>query len=107
VNHETDTAHFREEGRYLYLDQRGRLYDWRDDLWPLAVRSSYQQWTTEDDERLKAFVAQGASIIRVAAAFRRKQANIRQRARQLGCPFPPLRIARKKWADTLDNPWRS
>jgi hypothetical protein len=25
------------------------------------------------------------------------------RARALGCPFPPLRVVRQKWADTSDN----
>jgi hypothetical protein len=30
--HETDANHFREEGRHPYLDQRGRLYNWRDDF---------------------------------------------------------------------------
>jgi len=67
------------------------------------VRSRKPLWTKEDDERLKAFVAQGASIVRAVAALRRTKASIRTRARALGCPFPPLRVARQKWADAPHN----
>jgi GcrA cell cycle regulator len=52
-------------------------------------------WTAEEDEQLKAFVARGASIIRAAAALKRKKGSIRERARKLGCPFPTLAAARK------------
>jgi GcrA cell cycle regulator len=54
----------------------------------------------EEDERLRVFVAQGASIIRAAAAFKRKKESVRERARKLGCPFPTLAAARKKWANS-------
>jgi hypothetical protein len=57
-------------------------------------------WTKEEDERLRAFVAQGASVIKTAAALKRKIVSVRTRARVLGCPFPPLRVVRQKWADT-------
>jgi GcrA cell cycle regulator len=57
-------------------------------------------WTKEDNERLKTFVAQGASSIRAAAALNRSIMSVRYQARKIGCPFPPLRIARQKWADT-------
>ena len=60
-------------------------------------------WTEAEDERLKAFVAQGASVVRTAAALKRKIVSVRMRARALGCPFPTLRAARQKWADTSDN----
>jgi GcrA cell cycle regulator len=63
-------------------------------------------WTAEEEEQLKAFVARGASIIRAAAAFKRKKQSVRERARKLGCPFPALATARKKWADTPNNLWR-
>jgi GcrA cell cycle regulator len=62
-------------------------------------------WTAEEDEQLKAFVARGASIIRAAAALKRKKGSVRER-RKLGCPFPTLAAARKKWADTPNNEWR-
>jgi GcrA cell cycle regulator len=53
---------------------------------------TYLPWTKEEDERLRAFVAQGASVIRAAAALRRSTINVRAHARAVGCPFPSLRI---------------
>jgi hypothetical protein len=64
------------------------------------MRRLVQPWTGEDEERLKALVEQGASVVRAAAALRRREVVVRERARKLGCPFTPMRIARKKWADT-------
>jgi hypothetical protein len=63
-------------------------------------------WTQEDNARLKEFVAQGASIIRVAAALHRSTKSIRIQARKLGEPFPPMRVFRKKLADVLSGSWR-
>jgi GcrA cell cycle regulator len=60
-------------------------------------------WTKEEDERLRALVAQGASAVKAAAALKRKIVSVRTRARVLGYPFPPLRAVRQKWADTSDN----
>jgi GcrA cell cycle regulator len=65
--------------------------------------SRNRPWTEEDNERLKAFVAKGASMIKVAAALRRTTISVRNRARSLGCPFPTLRAARPKWADAPDQ----
>jgi hypothetical protein len=93
--HETDANHFREEGRPAHLDRRGRLYDWRNDLRPLTMRRLLEPWTTQDDERLKAFATQGASVVKAAAALKRKIVSVRVRARALGCPFPPLRVVRQ------------
>ena len=56
-------------------------------------------WTEEENERLKAFVAQGVSIFRAAAAFNRTIISVRDQARRVGTPFPDMRIARKKSAD--------
>jgi GcrA cell cycle regulator len=67
------------------------------------VRARKPPWTKEDNERLKSFVAQGASVIRAAAALNRSTKGVRHQARKIGCPFPPLRAARQKWADTPDN----
>jgi len=53
-------------------------------------------WTEEDNARLKEFVAQGASIIRAAAALHRNILSVRIQARKLGDPFPPMRVFRKK-----------
>jgi hypothetical protein len=104
--HETDTVHFRKEGRHLDLDWRDRFYDRSDDLWTLTMRRLIRPWTPQDDERLKAFAAHGASILKVAAALHRSKISIRERAKKLGCPFPTDREARKKWADKPNNVWR-
>ena len=63
-------------------------------------------WTQEDNARLKEFVAQGASIIRVAAAIHRNIKSVRIQARKLGEPFPPMRAFRKKLADVPSSSWR-
>jgi hypothetical protein len=63
-------------------------------------------WTEADNERLRILVAQGASLVRAAAAFKRSTAAVRAQARKIGVPFPPLRIARKKWAEASSNVWR-
>jgi hypothetical protein len=60
-------------------------------------------WTQDEDDRLRAFVAQGASVVKVAAALKRRIISVRARARALGCPFPPLRAVRQKWAETQDE----
>ena len=70
---------------------------------PPVVRWRNPKWTEAEDDRLRVFVAQGASVVRVAAALKRKVISVRQRARKIGCPFPPLRIARQKWADTRED----
>jgi len=50
-------------------------------------------WTSEDDNRLRALVAKGASKARAGAALGRRNASVGNRARKLGCPFPPRRGA--------------
>jgi hypothetical protein len=64
------------------------------------LRPRKRPWLPEDDERLRAFVGKGTSLVRAAAAMKRKMKSVQQRARKIGCPFSPLRIARKKWTDT-------
>ena len=56
-------------------------------------------WTSEDDERLRTFVAKDVPIVRAAAALKRSTVATRDRARVIGCPFPALRVARQKWKD--------
>ena len=58
----------------------------------IAMLSRHLPWTKGDDERLRAFVAQGASVIPAAAALRRTTIEVRARSRDVGCPFPTLRI---------------
>ena len=63
----------------------------------MQSRNPNPPWTNEDDERLKNFVARGYSTVQVSAALIRAMASVRNQARKIGCPFPPLRIARQKW----------
>jgi hypothetical protein len=63
-------------------------------------------WTADENERLKAFVAQDVSVVRVAAVFRRSIIGVRNQARKLGTPFPSMKVFRRKWADTPSNHWR-
>jgi transposase-like protein len=72
----------------------------------MALRPLCRRWTPEDNERLKALVAQGASLVRAAAALKRKQATVRERAKKLGCPFPTVAVARKKWSGSANSAWR-
>jgi hypothetical protein len=71
-----------------------------------ATAMMYKRWTTADDERIKALVAQGVSIVRAAAALKRKSNVVRSRARKLGCPFLTINEARKKRADSTNSTWR-
>jgi len=70
------------------------------------MRAIVQRWTAEDDERLKIFVARGASLVRAAAGLKRGRIVVRERARKLGCPFLTQSQTRKQWADSLDSKWR-
>jgi ribosome modulation factor len=63
-------------------------------------------WTPEEDERVRSFAVKGASALRASAALKRNKHAVVGRARKLGCPFQTLSAARKKWANTPDNPWR-
>src|SRR4051794_14568583 len=58
----------------------------------MLSRKQPWKWTKEEDERLRAFVAKGASFVKAAAALKRKIVSVRTRARALGCPFQPLRV---------------
>lgn len=55
-------------------------------------------WTFQDNRRLSEMVANGASVVRAAGAFDRTTAGVRAQANKPGTPFPPNRIARRKWA---------
>ena len=64
----------------------------RTEITGIAMLSRNLPWTKEDDERLREFVVQGASVVPAAAALRRSTIEVRIRARDVGCPFPTLRI---------------
>jgi hypothetical protein len=67
----------------------------RTEITGIAMLSRNLPWKKEDDERLRAFVAQGASVIRASAALRRATIDVRTHAREVGCPFPSLRVERQ------------
>jgi hypothetical protein len=63
-------------------------------------------WTEGENEQLKAFVARDLSVVRVAAVLERSIISVRNQARKLGTPFPPMKVFRRKWAETPSNHWR-
>ena len=73
--------------------------------WEGVVGLAKRPWTEEDNARLKEFVAQGASIIRAAAALHRNIKSVRIQARKVGEPFPPMRVFRKKLANVPSSSW--
>jgi GcrA cell cycle regulator len=60
------------------------------------MRKTKVSWSDEDNERLRALVAAGATAIRAAGVFNRSTAAVKTQARKLGTPFPPIRVAPKK-----------
>jgi GcrA cell cycle regulator len=71
------------------------------------MRRLVEPWTPLADESIKAFAAQGASVMRAAAALGRTKSSVRERAKKLGCPLPSDRDARKKWTDKpKQHVWR-
>lgn len=60
-------------------------------------------WTNEENERLKALVAEGTSITKAAAALKRTMVSVRNQARKLGTPFPHIKDYRKKFKDSSVN----
>ena len=71
----------------------------------MVIRKKWT-WTAEENERLRAFVAEGASIIKAAAALKRTTTSVRVQARKLGTPFPGRNNYRKKFKDSPDSSWR-
>jgi hypothetical protein len=62
-------------------------------------------WTAEDDEKIRSFVAKGASAFRAGVALKRSRHAVYERARELGCPFPTIAQSRTKPSGTADNEW--
>jgi fructose-bisphosphate aldolase class 1 len=55
-----------------------------------------KSWTSEENELLKAMMAEGSSPFRVSAAFGRNLTSVRRQARKLGLTFPTIRQTRQK-----------
>jgi hypothetical protein len=60
------------------------------------VHSIKKEWTDSDCERLKSLVASGASLTRASVVLGRRVASIRNKARDLGCPFPHFHEMKKR-----------
>lgn len=60
------------------------------------------RWTEEEIELLQQLLKSGATAVRAAAALDRSMTSVKNRARQLGTPFPHDRqlakIRRRKYA---------
>lgn len=58
-----------------------------------------RQWTENEIETLKTLVAKGASPAKVAGVLKRRIEPVKDKARDVGAPFEPLREARKRQAE--------
>jgi GcrA cell cycle regulator len=63
----------------------------------------YMLWTPEHDERLIQLAAQGATVLRAAAALRRPLNSVRSRARKLGLSLMGVRAVRRKLASSMKS----
>jgi hypothetical protein len=64
------------------------------------------RWTEADNERIRDFVKRRVPILRAAAALGRPTTSVRNQARKIGCPFPTVTQARKKFANDPQSSWR-
>jgi hypothetical protein len=67
------------------------------------MRDHHRGWTASDFEKLKALVQQGASAFRAAASLRRSVPATKNKARELGCPFPHMQGVRAKTKAILEG----
>jgi hypothetical protein len=102
-----DTPHFREDRSGGDRNCRGFIHSHSDDFRALRCDRWHARGTTEDDEAIRNFVAKGATVIRASAALKRSADVVRERARKLGCPFPPLKSIRKKRSEPGKISWRA
>ena len=71
------------------------------------MKLKYRAWTEDEIERLRGFAAQGASLVRAAAAFNRTTNSVRYQARKLGLSFPHKFSYREIMRSRdIDNPAR-
>ena len=65
------------------------------------MRQTSRSWTEQDCEKLRALVEAGASPFRAGVALGRSTQVVRNKARDLGCPFAHLRDVKKKLKDAI------
>jgi hypothetical protein len=65
------------------------------------MRQGKREWTPEDSEKLKALVRAGASPFRASVALSRSMKQVKNKARDLGCPFPSLRSVKARTREIL------
>lgn len=53
-------------------------------------------WDEQQLQRLRQHVASGGSVLRAAVIFRKSTGHVRDKAREIGCPFPTLRESQAK-----------
>jgi hypothetical protein len=68
------------------------------------MRHKNKLWTPEENERLKAFVSKGGSVVGAAGAFKCTMTCVRAQARKLGAPFPTVREVKKRLASYEKKP---
>ena len=68
----------------------------------LMTNRKSQPFTPEEDDKIRAFVANGASAFRAGAAMKRSRLSLQSRARKLGCPFVTVTEMRRKTFGVAD-----
>jgi len=58
-------------------------------------------WSEEDNQKLQALVASGASALRASVALKRSLAKTKMQARHLGTPFPTDSEQKRKLAQVF------
>jgi hypothetical protein len=60
------------------------------------VKSISKAWSEKDLDKLKGLIGSGVSALRVSVALKRSRAVVKQKARELGIPFPTEAELRSK-----------
>jgi len=68
----------------------------------MALR--YRVWTDDEVAKLSSMIEQGASARRVAVALKRPLDSVKNRARDLGKPFPKEADIKKRIKQILGTP---
>jgi hypothetical protein len=68
------------------------------------VHRRSRAWSETDVERLKAFVASGASALRASVALKRSLVVTKVKARDLGVPFRPEAELRQERRQIFQDP---